>query len=348
MWSVIATSAGGVHSVCRPPAALVRNKRLAAERLERLDQRRHRVGVAALVIMAAALKQRDPPALQLADHQPALVAGDGGLRKAGNVGVGNRDRVLRLVGERPEAGAEHEGERRQRAYAACGERGDGIVHGSASAVRAPVLIPRNRAVKNGACAAGKKPCRLCARRQRDSADERRRQCAGAEDRRAGGAAAGARHADRPRGDGRAARRRTCAGAVHGVERPRPRVLWTYLFNGPFDSLDAFAADVEAKAKASDPLLFRRARQPRRPPGRLSEPDAHRSREPRHRDRRHHVHAAVARHGRLDGGAISVRQICVRRPRLSPLRVEMQLPQCAVEARGRCASDSRSRACSVST
>ena len=32
-------------------------------------------------------------------------------------------------------------------------------------------------------------------------------------------------------------------------------LWTYLFNGPFDSLEAFAADVEAKAKAADPLYF---------------------------------------------------------------------------------------------
>jgi RimJ/RimL family protein N-acetyltransferase len=32
-------------------------------------------------------------------------------------------------------------------------------------------------------------------------------------------------------------------------------LWTYLFNGPFDDLTEFAADVEAKAKAQDPLYF---------------------------------------------------------------------------------------------
>jgi len=32
-------------------------------------------------------------------------------------------------------------------------------------------------------------------------------------------------------------------------------LWTYLFNGPFDDPQAFAADVEAKAKAEDPLYF---------------------------------------------------------------------------------------------
>ena len=32
-------------------------------------------------------------------------------------------------------------------------------------------------------------------------------------------------------------------------------LWTYLFNGPFHRLADFAADVEAKSKASDPLYF---------------------------------------------------------------------------------------------
>jgi RimJ/RimL family protein N-acetyltransferase len=32
-------------------------------------------------------------------------------------------------------------------------------------------------------------------------------------------------------------------------------LWTYLFNGPFADLAAFAADVEAKSKAADPLYF---------------------------------------------------------------------------------------------
>src|SRR5476651_973148 len=32
-------------------------------------------------------------------------------------------------------------------------------------------------------------------------------------------------------------------------------LWTYLFNGPFNSFEAFAADIEAKAKADDPHYF---------------------------------------------------------------------------------------------
>jgi RimJ/RimL family protein N-acetyltransferase len=32
-------------------------------------------------------------------------------------------------------------------------------------------------------------------------------------------------------------------------------VWTYLFNGPFDTLAEFAADVELKAKAADPHYF---------------------------------------------------------------------------------------------
>ncbi len=41
-------------------------------------------------------------------------------------------------------------------------------------------------------------------------------------------------------------------ASHGPGRDQ---LWTYLFNGPFRDLGEFKADVEAKAKASDPLYF---------------------------------------------------------------------------------------------
>jgi RimJ/RimL family protein N-acetyltransferase len=37
--------------------------------------------------------------------------------------------------------------------------------------------------------------------------------------------------------------------------PGRESLWTYLFNGPFDDLSTFAADVDAKATASDPLYF---------------------------------------------------------------------------------------------
>jgi len=41
-------------------------------------------------------------------------------------------------------------------------------------------------------------------------------------------------------------------ASHGPGRDQ---LWTYLFNGPFADLASFAADVEAKSKAADPLYF---------------------------------------------------------------------------------------------
>src|ERR1700712_5554381 len=47
-----------------------------------------------------------------------------------------------------------------------------------------------------------------------------------------------------------------AAALHSASSgPGRESLWTYLFNGPFDSFEAFAADVEAKSKASDPLYF---------------------------------------------------------------------------------------------
>ena len=37
--------------------------------------------------------------------------------------------------------------------------------------------------------------------------------------------------------------------------PGREQLWTYLFNGPFSDLEQFAADVETKSKAADPLYF---------------------------------------------------------------------------------------------
>ena len=76
---------------------------LPAERLQVSISTAIACGVAALVIVPAPLEQGDLPALEFADHQPPLVAGDRGLRKAGNLGVGNRDRILGFVGERPEA-----------------------------------------------------------------------------------------------------------------------------------------------------------------------------------------------------------------------------------------------------
>ena len=127
MWSVIATSAGGSHSVMQAAGGVGEEQRAPAEPLERLDRDRHRARVAALVIVAAPLEQRDALALQRPHDQPPLVAGDGGLRKAGDFGVGDRDRVLGLVRQRPEAGAEHEGERRQRGQTMSGERRNGRI-----------------------------------------------------------------------------------------------------------------------------------------------------------------------------------------------------------------------------
>ena len=47
-----------------------------------------------------------------------------------------------------------------------------------------------------------------------------------------------------------------AAPLHAASSgPGRESLWTYLFNGPFASPEAFAADVEAKSKASDPLYF---------------------------------------------------------------------------------------------
>ena len=61
-------------------------------------------GVAALVVMAAALEERDPPALDRADDQPSRVALDARHRKAGQLAVGDGDRVLASSanGPRPE------------------------------------------------------------------------------------------------------------------------------------------------------------------------------------------------------------------------------------------------------
>ena len=104
-------------------------QRFAAELAERVDREPHRAGVAALVVMAAALKQSHPPAFDRAHHQPAGMALDGRDRKAGNVEVGDGDCVARFVGEGAEARAEHDRERRQRIEATGLERADCGVRG---------------------------------------------------------------------------------------------------------------------------------------------------------------------------------------------------------------------------
>ena len=79
-------------------------------------------------------------------------------------------------------------------------------------------------------------------------------------------------------------------------------------------------------------VLRRDRQFLGARGRLPDLLAHRSAEPRHRGRQHHVHAGDAADGWRDRGAISVREICLRGARLSSLRMEVQRTQRAVTAR----------------
>ncbi len=99
-------------------------QRLAAEALERVDRDAHGGGVAALVIMAAALEERDPLAFDRADDEPPGMALDARDGKARQFRIGELDRVLRFLGERPEARAEHDAERRQAVEAVLLERDD--------------------------------------------------------------------------------------------------------------------------------------------------------------------------------------------------------------------------------
>ena len=77
--------------------------------------------------MPAPLEQRDALAFERADDEPAGVTRDGRDGKAGQVLIGDRNGVLDLVGERAEAGAEHDAERRELSEAALAERFDGLV-----------------------------------------------------------------------------------------------------------------------------------------------------------------------------------------------------------------------------
>ena len=79
--------------------------------------------------MAAALKQRHALALDRSDHQAPGMALDARDWKAGNVEIGDRDRVARFVGESAKARAEHDGERRQGSEPTAPERVDRRVRG---------------------------------------------------------------------------------------------------------------------------------------------------------------------------------------------------------------------------
>ena len=152
-----------------------------------------------------------------------------------------------------------------------------------------------------------------------------------------GQAAGAGHARRAVDHARAARRgEACRGALRGLERRR----------GAGQRLDLSVRRAVSRT--------RRLPRRHRAQGALGRPAVLR----RHRQRLRRARSAIRRLMRIDPAnrvievgnimytpamqrtarrdrsAISVRAIRLRRPRLSPLRVEVQQPQRALEARGR--------------
>ena len=84
-------------------------------------------------------------------------------------------------------------------------------------------------------------------------------------------------------------------------------VWTYLFDGPYASLDEFRANLEAKARSTDPLFFAVIDNASGRAVGYQTLHAHRRRQPRHRGRQHHVHAGDA----ADGRRRPRRNICSR-------------------------------------
>ena len=125
-------------------------------------------------------------------------------------------------------------------------------------------------------------------------------------------------------------------------------VWTYLFDGPYREPRRISRRHRGQGALDRSAVLRRHRQRLGARGRLSDASCASTRQSRHRGRQHHVHAGDATDGRRDRGAISVREICLRRARLSPLRVEVQRPQRAVDVAPRSASASPSRGFSAST
>ncbi len=92
--------AGRHGRVDSEPAALVEDQLVDADAGERLQHRPHGGGVSVLVIMRAASEHAAPARRRSAGHDFAGMAGDAALRKAGQVGIGNADRLFDLVGQR--------------------------------------------------------------------------------------------------------------------------------------------------------------------------------------------------------------------------------------------------------
>ena len=77
--------------------------------MERSKGLAHRCGIAGFIIVSAALHHGDAGAFPGSDDESPGVARDAGGRKAGQVPVGDLDRLAQAVGDRAEARAEHDG-----------------------------------------------------------------------------------------------------------------------------------------------------------------------------------------------------------------------------------------------
>ena len=110
-------------------------------------------------------------------------------------------------------------------------------------------------------------------------------------------------------------------------------VWTYLFDGPYTDRAAFRANIEAKAKSEDPLFFAIVDNAS---GKAVGYQTLLRIEPQHRvievGNILYTPAMQRTIGATEAQYLFAR-LCLRRARLSPLRMEMQRSQRAVEARG---------------
>ena len=137
---------------------------------------------------------------------------------------------------------------------------------------------------------------------------------------------------------RAALRRLCRG--------RRGRMWTYLPRGPYRlsrRIPAHGPRPRAAARRPADAYDHRPRERRG--GRHRRLYAHRSGDRRHRGRQHHLQPAPAASAGRHRGDVSDDAPRLRRARLPPLRVEMQLAERAVARRRGCGSASVTRGCS---
>ena len=118
MWSVIAISDPGADLGAQRSGGIGQDQHRGSGRPQRADRGPQRVETAAFVQVRAALEHRHRDAPDRAQHRPPGVPGDGRAGKPGQVLVADDGRVLDGVGDRAEAGPEHDADaRRAQAHA---------------------------------------------------------------------------------------------------------------------------------------------------------------------------------------------------------------------------------------